>query len=489
MSDDARFDDPETQPSRRRFLSQLAAGGALALAGCGRRQVMPSTEDAPALELRAARFSGAPDGRTKEIWGYNGQLPGPTIRAKEGDTLRVNVVNELGVPTTVHWHGMYQKGTWRMDGVENVSGLPILQDESFLYEFKAEPAGTHWYHSHAGVQYANGLFGPLIVEERTPIAAYDRDEVLLINDWFLQPADTLLAHLLDGKGMGQMDMKDVKGVKDVGDIPFQSGLINGKGRAPGDTKSPLTVIEVKKGETVRLRLINGSSTYYFRFQIDGLPLTIIASDGAPVIPAEVDNLVLAIGETYDVLIKADLDGPRWIRAVTLDGNEVLAVLRPKDSQAGEPEMDPVRWGPRHVTAEALRAREPADLSTQPREMPILLGGSMRPYRWSINGAYYLTPEAAPFVIQNGEHIRMKLTNPTDMDHPFHLHGHDFHVLGPAARLNMRDPARKNTINVPAKGEVVIQWLANNPGRWFFHCHIEWHLMAGMARIINLKPYH
>src|SRR5262249_24857052 len=155
----------------------------------------------------------------------------PVIRARRGETLRIRLSNELGTPTSVHWHGMHQPGTWRMDGVAGVSGPPIPAGEEFLYEFKAEPAGTHWYHAHVGVQYSNGLFGPLLVAERDPIAAYDREEVLLINDWFLQPSEALLEKILKGgkkmkmpmRKMGKMDMK-----KDVGDVPFQSVLFNGK---------------------------------------------------------------------------------------------------------------------------------------------------------------------------------------------------------------------------------------------------------------------
>src|SRR4029079_6064037 len=110
-------------------------------------------------------------------------------------------------------------------------------------------------------------------------------------------------------------------------VPFQSGLVNGKGRAKGEGKAPLTAVEVKKGETVRLRLINGSSTYALRFQVDGHPLTVIATDGQPMRPVTVDNLTLDIGERYDVLLKADQGGTHWVRAVTLAGDPILAVLR------------------------------------------------------------------------------------------------------------------------------------------------------------------
>jgi FtsP/CotA-like multicopper oxidase with cupredoxin domain len=439
--------------------------------------------------LRAARFTTAPDGRPREVLGYNGQLPGPVIRVKEGDTLRVRVINQLGaVPTSTHWHGMHQLNTFRMDGVPDVSGPPIPAGGEFVYEFTATPPGTHWYHSHVGVQYGNGLSGPLIVEEREPIAAYDRDETLFLTDWFLQPGDELLADILKRASMkmpGKIAMKDMPATKDVADVPFQSALINGKGRAPGDTTSPLTVIEVMKGETVRLRLINGSSTYAFRVQIDDHPLTVIATDGAPMRPVPADNLVLAVGERYDVLLKADQNGTYWIRAVTLDGHEGRAVLRYAGAPAGEPAATPVRWGERALSPEQMRSPKPVRFPTEFRDIPLELGGSMTPYRWSINGQYY--PQADPTRLSRGEWVRMALRNPTGMDHPFHLHGHYFYVLGTPGAPNVTDPVRKDTVNVPAKGEVVIAWQATNPGRWFFHCHIEWHLATGMARVIEITP--
>src|SRR5262249_7729179 len=162
------------------------------------------------------------------ILGYNGQFPGPPIRVKEGQILRVRLINGLDVPTSIHWHGMHQPGTWQMDGVEGVSGPPIEPGKEFVYEFRATPGGTHWYHSHTGVQYGDGLFGPLIVEEPAPIAKYDREEVLMIGDWFLESGDALLAEIVKPKKMSMTDKRDKQDAngmgmknKDIADVPFQ----------------------------------------------------------------------------------------------------------------------------------------------------------------------------------------------------------------------------------------------------------------------------
>jgi FtsP/CotA-like multicopper oxidase with cupredoxin domain len=461
----------------------------VAPAGCGTQAVVTTAAEPVTHVLRPRRFRGAPDGREREIWGYDGKVPGPVIRAREGETLRVKVINELGTLTTVHWHGMHQPGTWQMDGVADVSQAPIPAGAEFVYEYKATPAGTHWYHAHLGVQYGNGLFGPLVVDDPAPIAAYDREEILLINDWFWQPGDEELARLLKGgygkmPGMNKTPKKDMKDVPDLGDIPFQSGLINGKGRARADGKSPLTEVRVEKGETVRLRLINGSSTYALRFQVDGHALTVIASDGQPIKPVSVDNLVLDVGETFDVLLKADQEGAHWIRAVTLAGNSILAVLRYTGAAPAEPEEGAVKWGPRALRPEDMRSREPVTLAAHPREIPLTLGGSMMPYRWSINQQFY--PKADPIDIQKDEPVRFVIRNPTRMSHPFHLHGHSFYVLGKRGALNRTDPALKDTVSVPSQSDLVLQWVANNPGRWYWHCHIEWHAATGMARVINIE---
>lgn len=344
--------------------------------GVSKGLAAPNSKVADPVTLRAVSFRGAPDGRERQIWGYNGQFPGPTIRVKEAESLRIRVVNELGVPTSIHWHGMHQPGSWRMDGVAGVSGPPIAPGAEFTYEFTATPAGTHWYHSHTGVQYGDGLYGPLIVEERTSIARYDRDEILMVSDWFLEAGDLLLDKVLKGgmmkmtpsvEGKSAMEMKDRK---DVGDVPFQSGLFNGRGRAQGNANAPLTVVEVRNGETIRLRLINASSTYAFRIQIEGHPLTVIATDGAPIKPVVVDQLVLSNGERYDVLLEAKQRGAHWIRASTLDGNEFLAILRYADAPRAVPESKPGSWSKRALTPDAMRSPAPVALAAQPRVIPL-----------------------------------------------------------------------------------------------------------------------
>jgi FtsP/CotA-like multicopper oxidase with cupredoxin domain len=194
-------------------------------------------------------------------------------------------------------------------------------------------------------------------------------------------------------------------------------------------------------------------------------------------------LVFGPGERYDVLLTGDQTGVAWIRAATLAGDEARAVLRYDATPQVEPAAGEVIWGKQLLALGALRSPAPATLGPQPREVSLRLGGTMSPYAWNINNQAY--PHSEPITAAKDEWLRFVLDNPTGMDHPFHLHGHYFYVLGIPGRLNLVDPPRKDTVNVPARGQLVLLWKADNPGRWFFHCHIEWHAATGMARVIEI----
>lgn len=465
----------------------------------------------PRKVLSVDAFDAAPDGVKRLVYGYGGQLIGPTLRVKEGERLNIRILNQLPVPTIVHWHGMHQPGTWRMDGVEGVSGPAIPPGESFTYDFVATPAGTHWYHSHAGVQYSDGLFGPLIVEEAKPIARYDREEILLINDWDHESADRIwqklstqgmgsMGGMSSGLAMGAMGGAERKPLAtqgldtliasqwgspalDWGDVPMVSGLVNGRGRA-ANSSSPLTQLTIKDGEVIRLRLINGSATYSLRFQIDNHPITVIASDGQPLRPITVDNLLLGIGERYDVLITGKGSGSHWIRATNGLNKTIQAVLRYGDQAPAEPSQPPQAWRERFLLPSQMASPKDVNLAAVPyREIPMVFAGPEPVYRWSVNGEFY--PQTTPIKIKKDEWIRMRFVNRTNMEHPFHIHGHSFYILGTPNELNLKNPPLKDTLNIWPNAEQVIQWQATNPGNWIFHCHVEWHLAGGMASLLSI----
>jgi multicopper oxidase len=477
-----------------------------------------------------------PDGKPKVggIWAINGMFPGPTIRAKEGEEISVTLCNHLPQPTTIHWHGIHQNGTWFMDGVERISQAAIRPGDCFTYTFRAYPAGTHWYHSHTGVQYSDGLFGPLIIEENeNPYKNdYNYDRIIMINDWFHIPAEQILANLKKGAYMSMkggaamktgasmtMDMgsgqKDPKvsmymqsaDMPDVVDVPFESALINGKGRFGPSSQAPLEIYEVNPKDRIRFRIINASSTYAFKFAIDEHKLSVIASDGALTKPLEVDNLIIDVGERFDVIVKADQPAANyWIRAKTLEEDKedhALAVLRYRGASVELPKST-ATWGTLLKLGD-LKPYTPQKPKPPTTDKLLVLTGSMMPYRWMVNGQVFelpwkpLTEDRNPpeppvtqMKLKEGDVVRVVINNESKMSHPFHLHGHYFHVLGMSAEgagkyngqaLNETDPIQKDNLTIPRNGWGVVQWEAGNPGVWFFHCHIEWHLEAGMAILV------
>jgi multicopper oxidase len=525
--------------TRRKFFI-VAAGltGAAVVSTRTSPVAMASPKGGKHYEFKTAVLTPSqwPDGKPKEggIWAINGLFPGPTIRAKEGEEISVTLCNNLPQPTTIHWHGIHQRGTWFMDGVERISQAAIKPGDCYTYTFRAYPAGTHWYHSHTGEQYSDGLFGPLIIEEKeNPYKNdYDYDRVIMINDWFHLPSVQILENLKKGaympmKGGASMKMgtsvhmemgagkegasmrmdRESGALPDVGDVPFESALINGKGRFDSSSASPLEIYEVKAKDRIRFRIINSSSTYAFRFAIDGHRLFVMATDGALTKLQEVDSLVVDVGERYDVIVTADQPNANyWIRAQTLEEDKDdrgLAILRYKGAPHDIPKTES-NWGT-SLRLEDLKPYSPQKLKSPTTDKLLVLTGSMMPYKWMVDGKVFelpskpLTEERNPpdppvtqMKLKEGDVVRLVINNESKMSHPFHLHGHYFYMLGLSAEgagkyggqaLNEKDPIQKDTLSIPRKGWAVVQWEASNPGFWFFHCHIEWHLATGMAILV------
>jgi FtsP/CotA-like multicopper oxidase with cupredoxin domain len=519
-----------TRLTRREFGKLTGATAAIAIARSA--DFVAAAEGAPReivhdFAVRSVTPRIGPDGAVKKggMLLVNDSLPGPTIRAREGDTVVVRLRNGLPEGTTIHWHGMIQLGTWQMDGVANISQEPIPPGQTFEYRFKAEPAGTHVWHSHTGVQYGEGMFGMLVVDavDEPYRGDYDVEQTVCINDWFHEPGTQILSNLekgvymtpmhmgsdrMGGGTMGAATLAATYTGPDLGDVPFQSALINGKGRF-GASKSPLEVFAVKPKQRVRFRLANIGSTYEMRVRLDGHRMTVIAVDGISTMPFTADSVMLDIGERCDVIVEMNQPvGNYWLRANTVapggkDG--VRAVVRYTGAPAAEPADTPASWGT-SLDYNALRARDGVQVPAPDLVGMHLLGGSMKPYRWTWDGRAFMAPKTsfrtepnAPdppvtqLAVKKDQNVRLVLNNPTGMTHPFHVHGRHFQLLyqspngagnytnGP---LNLNAPCLKDTVSVHAGGHAVIQWQEKNPGFWFFHCHIEWHLATGMAVVIR-----
>ncbi|WP_049911102.1 multicopper oxidase family protein [Halorubrum lipolyticum] len=471
--------------SRRRLLQLTGATGLGALAGCagrlpgtgagGGREVAPrptvTADPDTTVSLTAASGTVRPAPETSATnWLYEGQFPGPELRVREGDVLSVELTNDLQAETTVHWHGVPVANP--VDGVPNVTQEPIAPGETFTYKFRAEPAGTYFYHSHAGLQLDRGLLGPLIVEERDPHVEYDREYVVVVDDYL--PGDPSLPS--DGGVVGGGGMRGGGGMGGRGGMmsdvrpPYAGLLING--RLP---ESPRR-FDVTEGERIRFRFVNAASATLFGVRIAGHEMTVTHADGRPVDPVDVESFVFGAGERYDVVVEATNPGTWAVQADALDGNEppARAVIEYEAAGGGAPQR-PAAAGTRLQYGELRSVSSLDGTSGDPdRTFDLTLSpGRGQSYTWTIDGQAY--PNADPLQIRSGEHVRIRMTNQSPVVHPMHLHGHFFRV----------GDAIKDTVLVPGhRGQVTIDFHADNPGRWLFHCHNLYHLDAGMARVVR-----
>ena len=418
-------------------------------------------------------------------WTYNGRIPGPEIRVKEGDIIRVYLKNLLPQETTIHWHGLPVPND--MDGVPRVTQKGVQPGQSFVYEFEARPAGTYLYHSHAGYQLDQGLYGPLIIEESSPPTSYDREYTLMLEDWVTKDgggvADT---RRRPPGGMGMMG----RGMMGRGAIQTSAGepllepmynayAVNGK---VFDAQEPLEVI---KGERVKLRLINPSSSTIYDLRLAGHSLTITHADGNPVVPVQTDILRIGMGERYDVEFRADNPG-FWALAAREAGygEGMLAVpIRYKGVGGGEPVSPRFFREARFASYWDLRSAVPSNVRAyiEPeRFFPQELSGGMHSPYWMINGQVY--PDVRPLIVKKGEWVRIGYWNQSMMPHPMHLHGHFFRVVNP--NIPRERWITKDTVIVSPMERLDIEFFADNPGKWFHHCHNLYHMAAGMANVVK-----
>lgn len=512
--------------TRRQILAAGGAGlGGLALGGvlsaCGTKQAASTAGGTFDYTLRAQRTTVQLGSRTAATWTYDGRLPGPEIRLTQGRPVRVRVINELDVPTSVHWHGIRLQN--KADGVPGFTQAAIKPGGDFVYQFTPPDAGTYMLHSHSGMQLDRGLYAPVIVQPVRQALSYDVDATLMFDDWLdglagtpdkrlaqlrasgMQMGAGGMSSMSTGTGMsgmttatptGQMGMARhtslsgkaptaaslarmanllEAGKLDPGDVPdYPLYLVNG--RPPAD---PHTIL-ARTGDRVRLRLINPSADTMYCVFVERHPLDVIAADGQPVTAVRTDALVLAMGERYDVLLSARGGTPARIIAVPLGKKgRAVAVLRFRGSNRAAPAAGAAFTMPRRVLSyEDLRTIAAPDpkLTSPVRTIRLDLAMGDGPYTWTIGGQAF--PKADTINITRGEHVRFVMNNTTKMPHPMHLHGHSFHVGG------ITGPLKDTALSVPGR-QLTLDWVAENPGTWAYHCHNAYHQEAGMMRRIQV----
>jgi CopA family copper-resistance protein len=548
-----------------------------------------TTLSGPDIKLTIAHRTLPVEGRAGHAVTINGTVPGPLLRLKEGQTVRLAVENQLDEDTSIHWHGVLVPQ--KFDGVPGVSFPGIRPRETFVYEFPIVQSGTYWYHSHSGLQEPMGHYAPIIIEPAGPDpVASDREHVIVLSDFSHLHPHMILQRMKQQAGLFNDQKETVAGLlagrdqtfaeraewakmlMDPTDISDVTGsiftyLVNGHG--PRDNWTGL----FRPGERLRLRFINAAAQTIFNVRIPGLRLTVVAADGQNVRPVEVDEFQIANAETYDVIVQPTEDRAFTLVAEAVDRSGMargtlapragmtadVPPLRPRPlgtmkdmgmdmsalnmggakSSAGPPVQpgmapprvrgsdvmgdmggmkmsmrDPqnapqVKMGPgvqtiapivvdrtgepgqglesvghRVLVYQDLAALEPnPDTRAPSRAMDIHLTGNMERFIWGFDGEKYSDRTTRPYPFRTGERVRVTLINDTMMAHPIHLHGHFFELVhGPAGHR-----PRKHTVNVLPGGKVTFDLTADAPGDWAFHCHMLYHMHAGMFRVVTVRP--
>jgi len=470
--------------TRRTFLKTAAGAG---LAAC-----LPPLLPAGALaaknrRVRNFRFKAAPtsvslgSGPEFKAFTYNGQVPGPEIRVKEGETIRVVLENNLTEATTIHWHGIPLQN--QMDGVPGLTQKAVDPGQKFIYEFEARPAGSFLYHSHAKYQLDQGLYGPLIIEAARPSESYDREYTLTLEDWVMRDgggtARTLrrppMAHM-----HGRMRRGPSYGPSEgpLWEPLYDSYAVNGR------VDEAIKPLVVTKGDRVKLRLINASSATIYYLRLAGHNLTITHTDGNPIRPVETDVLRIGMGERYDAIFLADNPG-HWLLSAYDTGlgeGRLKIPLRYKGSRQKDPNPPSFEQGLRMAEYVDFESRKATGFTNRRRDRfyDQVLGGGMHESYWSINGQVW--PLADDLVVTAGERVALRYANHSMMPHPMHLHGHFFRIVNP--KLPAERWIAKDTLILDHMQRIDVELDADNPGRWLHHCHNLYHMEAGMANVLT-----
>lgn len=475
-------------------------GGAesLALVGPGSPDVAAAERARLVSDRRvvSARLTPRPvtvelGGQSVDTWAYGEQVPGPLLRARAGDLLRVTVDNQLPVETSVHWHGLALRND--MDGVPHLTQDPIPAGGSFDYEFTTPDPGTYFYHPHSGVQLDRGLYGVLIVDDPAEPGGYDDEWIVVLDDWVdgtgRTPDQVLAAFqritaspgdpggsmdgMDHGSGMGGMgEGMQSRMLGGAGDVDYPHYLINGR--------TPLAphTFTVRPGQRVRIRFVNAGSDTAFRVAVGGHRMTVSHCDGFPVMPVSTDALLIGMGERVDVIVDlADGVFP-LVAAAEGKAGRALAVVRTGPGRRPAPDVVIPELSRRTLLGTDLAGAPSVRLDRRDVDTrhDLALGGSMAPYRWTINGETF--PNATPLPVSAGERVRLRFVNQTMMFHPMHLHGHTFSLVDGGGR--------KDTVIVRPMQAVEVDMDADNPGQWAVHCHNIYHAETGMMTTLSYR---
>ncbi|MFU8882089.1 MAG: multicopper oxidase family protein [Rhodobacterales bacterium] len=502
--------------SRRGFLAASATA-----IGAAQMPRIAFAQGVTPISLSAATRTLDIDGRAATVFGLAGP-DGQGLILDPGQRFRVDLTNDLDVGTIIHWHGQIPPNA--QDGVPDMP-MPLLEPgETRSYDFEARP-GTHWMHSHVPTQEMQLLAAPLIVRSQEDLAADRQEVVMFLHDFSFKAPEEVLAEIAAGhggghgaghgagapaqgapmRGMGAMQGMDHgamghggMGGMSMGNMSGMGGMMGMGGQMGGmamdlndydwdaylandRTLSDPEVVQVERGGRIRLRVINAAAATVFWIDTGAAQARLVAADGHAVQPLAGNRFGLAMGQRLDIEIDLPNEGGAWpILALREGARErtglILATqgadVRRLDAmaQADAPAFDTdLAQETRLIARDALPDR-PVD-----RRHMLMLGGSMQPYVWTINGAVW--GQHQPITARSGERIVLSFHNMSMMAHPMHLHGHVFQVVG----INGRRVAGalRDTVHVPPMSMVDVALDAGEAARWMLHCHHMPHLATGM----------
>ena len=506
-------------------------------------------------------------GKEKRAIAVNGQIPMPTLIFTEGDTAEIHVHNQLKEETSLHWHGLFLPN--KEDGVPNLTQMPIQPNTTHIYRFPIIQNGTHWYHSHSGLQEQIGMYGNFVMLKRPNDLSFRKgiDDLptlpIVLSEWTNLKPENIHRMLHNANDYPSLKKNSVQSygeaisaghfktklqnewkrmmAMDVSDVYYEKIFMNGH---PSSELKSISGNELKGGDKVRLRISNGGASSYFWLTYAGGKITVVANDGNDIEPVEVDRLIIAVSETYDIIVNIPADktayeflattedrtnsasiyigngikqlqsplprlkyfeGMKMMNdmmkmngelddmgmAMSLNQMDMNVVMYPEitgDAKPKQDDNDPNRYNANAlgdiVTLNYAMLKSPT-ITALPKEAPVKelyfkLSGNMNRYVWSLDNK--VVSEADKILIKKGENVRIILYNGSMMRHPMHLHGHDFRLLNGQGQ----NAPLKNIVDVMPMETDTLEFNANVEGDWFFHCHILYHMMSGMGRVLSYE---
>jgi FtsP/CotA-like multicopper oxidase with cupredoxin domain len=487
---------------------------AIAMTGIVRAAPTETASEPETIKLFARESPITVLGRTVKVAALTRSNGEQGYSPEKPNGFHVEVVNQLPVPTSIHWHGLVLPNL--MDGVPFVTQDPIPPGESRRYDFALKQSGSYWMHSHYGLQEQQLLSAPLVIRSPAQSKIADAEFTVMFSDFsFTSPQDILKGlmgksqamkgktqkeNMSDSKPMIMSEQKrslvvqqwdesskrlvsrQIQAVLPDVDVKYDALLANRR------TIDNPQVFEVKPGQRVLLRVMGAASATNFFIDTGALDASILATDGEDVQPLKGNFFQLSTAQRLDLLVTIPQAGGVFPILALAEGMSLQAGVLLATSGAKIPKKSLAIRAQRTMggldnTQEIrLIAKEPLPDKPVQRSLPSVLGGNMMTYTWTINGTPY--PNRNSLNVKEGERVELVISNTTGMSHPMHLHGHVFEVTEIDGQKIAG--AKRDTVLVPPKSTIKVVFDADNPGVWAYHCHILYHLATGMFTVLKYE---